>query len=168
MAMKFPVCNKCVKSGSFCDSCKHLSRKGYSKEEIETYKKIHKSIKDMKHLGDVEIKRVLSNNNFAVIFCKKNDISKIIGKNGIVAKKIEKSISKKIIVAPYDSNIVDFSKEILRPINIIGVNVVYHGEKSKYIVRIPSSDKNIIKIDPDFFKHLADEIMKVDVDINFE
>ena len=166
--MKFPVCNKCIKLADFCDSCKHLSKIGYTKEEIETYKKIHKSLKDMNHLKEVEIKKVLSNKNFTIIFCKKEDISKIIGKNGIVAKKIEKSLSRKIIIAPYNSNFIDFSKEMLRPTNIIGVNVIYNGNKSKYIVRVPYSDKKIVKIEPEFFKLAASKVMNIDADIIFE
>ncbi|MBU5690288.1 MAG: hypothetical protein QXM68_00010 [Candidatus Aenigmatarchaeota archaeon] len=167
MVMKFPVCNLCVKSGEFCDKCKSAS-KGITKQELEVYKKIHKSTKNMEHLKDVEIKRAITNDNFSIIFCNKEDISKIIGKNGIIAKKIEKSLSRKIIIAPYNADVLQFSKEILRPINIIGVNVVYDGDKNKYVVRVPESDKKIMKIDPSFFSLLASKILKVDAEINFE
>jgi len=167
--MIFPVCNACVKSNELCDNCKKETKKNeISLEEIEHYRMINKALRGEKHLKDVEIKRVFANDKVAIIVSSKKDVAKLIGKNGIVAKKLEKKLDKSIRVVSFDDDPYNFSRDVLHPSNIIGINVVYTGNNEIYRVRLPLTERYLMKITPEFFKTAAMQILGKHVEVEFE
>jgi transcription antitermination factor NusA-like protein len=167
--MIFPVCNACIKSNELCDDCKKQSKKNsISLEEIELYRTINKALRNEKHLKDVEIKRIFANEKVVIIVSSKNDVAKLIGKNGIISKKLEKKLDKIIRVVSFDDDPYKFSRDVLHPSSIIGINVVYNGNNEIYRVRLPSTERYLMKITPEFFKTAAMQILGKHVEVEFE
>ncbi|MEM5801221.1 MAG: KH domain-containing protein [Candidatus Aenigmatarchaeota archaeon] len=163
--MKFPVCNQCIRKRELCNKCRDIS---IPKEEIEIYKKIYNALKDEEHIKDVEIKRAFFDQKLSVIVCKKQDVPKMIGKNGIIAKKIERKIKKDIRIVSNEDDFTKFIKDVLYPSNIIGINIVYEGDKEIYNIRLPSAERYLMKIDPVLFKNMTEELFNKKVEIKFE
>lgn len=167
--MKFPICKVCLKSDILCSGCSNIVKKEkISPEEIEAFKQINKLIKKEKHLKDAEIKRVIMSKNFALILTRRDDVSKIIGKNGIIVKKIAKKLKKQIRVVADTFTIDEFAKEIFFSTPILGINVVYTPGKEKYRIRIPSSERVLLPITPESFSEIANSIFKTDIELVFE
>ncbi len=167
--MKFPICSVCLKNEILCKGCTQFTKEqNIPKKEIELYRKLYVLMKNEEHLKDVEIKRILSNKDFALIVTIRNDVSKIIGKNGITAKKLSKDLKKQIRVIADTFNIEEFSKEILFSTPILGINVVYTPNSEKYRIRIPSSERVLLPISPEDFSQLASTIFKNEVELVFE
>ncbi len=166
--MKFPICNQCIKSQDLCSDCKKTSKNNsIGKDEIEHYKAIHKALRGEKHIKDVEIKRIISSEKISIIVCNKTDVPKLIGKNGIIAKKIEKKLGKDIrIVSTEDA--IKFFKDILHPSNILGINVVYNVGNEIYRIRLPQTERYLIKISPEFFKQISIELLGKHAELDFE
>jgi len=163
--MKFPVCNQCITKQKLCEKCNNAA---ITAEELEDYKKIQNALRGEKHLKDVEIKRVFSDEKVMVITCRKEDVPTLIGKNGIIAKKIEKKVKKAVRIASHEDEFENFTKDVLFPSNIIGINIVYDGEKEIYNVRLHEIERYLMKINPEFFKQIAEEIYKRQVNLYFE
>lgn len=167
--MKFPICKICLKNDILCNNCLNITRKeNIKKDEINAYREINKLAKYMPYLKDVEFKRILLSDNFALIIVKKDDISKTIGKNGIIAKKIAKCIKKQIRIIPDDLNLNEFVREILFSSSILGINTVYSPEGEFHKVRLPASEKELIQITPQIFSEIAKIILKKNVELVFE
>ncbi|MEM5799626.1 MAG: KH domain-containing protein [Candidatus Aenigmatarchaeota archaeon] len=163
--MKFPVCQKCIKKNELCDKCKDIP---ISKEELILYKNIYNVLKNEEHIRDVEIKRIFFNEKLSIIVCKKQDVPKMIGKNGIFAKKIEKKLGKDIRIVSNEDELPKFIKDVLHPSTIIGINIVYDGDKEIYNIRLPSAERYLMKLDPILFKNIIEELFKKTVEIKFE
>ncbi|MFH8080302.1 MAG: hypothetical protein QXO84_00245 [Candidatus Aenigmatarchaeota archaeon] len=166
--MIFPVCSKCLKNIDICDSCKNNLNANIDKAEIEMYKKINNALRVEKHIKDAKIKRVFSDSKFTIIVCGKNDVGKIIGKNGIIAKKIEKKLNTDVRIVSDESDINDFIKDVLSPSNIKGINVVFDGEKEIFKVKMPLMEKNLLKLSPEFFKQVFYDVFNKFIEIEFE
>jgi transcription antitermination factor NusA-like protein len=152
-----------------CDDCRKQAKKSaISLEEIEHYRMISRALRGEKHLKDAEIKRVFANDKVVIIVSGKKDVARLIGKNGIIAKKLEKKLDKSIRVVSFDDDPYKFSRDVLRPSNIIGINVVYTGSSEIYRVRLPSTERYLMKITPEFFKSAAMQILGKQVEIEFE
>jgi transcription antitermination factor NusA-like protein len=167
--MKFPICKVCLKSDILCSGCSDtIKKEKISSEEIETFRQINKLVRDEKHLKDSEIKRIVLSKNFILIVTKKEDVSKLIGKNGIIAKKIAKKLNKQIRIVADTFTIGEFAKEIFFSTPILGINVVYSKENERYRIRIPSSERVLLPITPENFSEIASSVFKTDVELVFE
>jgi len=167
--MRFLICNACIRSNRLCDECeKEASKNSISMEEVEHYRKIYKTLRGNAHLKDVEIKRVLSTDKIAIIVCRKQDVAKLIGKNGIIAKKLKKKMGKEIRIVSFEQDPFNFSKDVLHPSNILGVNVLYTSEGEIYKVKLPSAERYLMKVNPEFFKSAAMQILGKQIELEFE
>jgi transcription antitermination factor NusA-like protein len=167
--MRFFVCNKCLSGKQICDACEEeLKKNSISIEEIEEYRKIYKALRREKHLKDIEIRRVFSSDRMAIIVCRKQDVPRLIGKNGIIAKKLKKKLGKEIRIVSFEIDPFRFSKEVLHPSNILGINILYTGEGEIYKVKLPSAEKYLMKISPNFFKLAALHILGKQIELEFE
>ena len=167
--MEFPICKICLKNDILCPTCTDLvKRENISDDEVKSYRELNKFLKGEEHLKDVAIKRVLGNKDFLLIVTSKDGVSKIIGKNGIIAKKLSKNIKKQIRVISDASSIEELAKEVLFSSTILGINVLYTPNNKKYRIRVSNSDRIFLPVEPDTFSSIAHSIFKDDVELVFE
>lgn len=167
--MKFPICEVCLKNDILCNSCSSkIKKEQIKKEEVDVYRRIYSLVKLEPHLKDAEIKRILLDSRFALVVVKRDDISKIIGKNGIIVKKLAKNINRQIRVVSDSFDVNEFAKEVLFPSSILGINTIYSQEEEIYKVRLPISERVLLQITPEIFSEIARTILKKRVELIFE
>lgn len=169
MVMEFPICNVCLKNEILCSGCsKKMQESNIKDDEIRIYRGLNKLMRDEKHLKESKVRRVYSDKNFILIICDKESVSKLIGKNGIIIKKIEKKLGKQIRVVSDSLTFNDFVKEILFSSTILGINIVYIGDSVKYRVRLPASERVLLPLSAEAFSDIANSLYKTPAEIVFE
>jgi len=152
-----------------CSDCSSKAKANeISVEEIAIYKLFNKYSKIEPILKNVEIKRILLKKDFALIVTNDEDISKLIGKNGIIIKKLSKKLDKQLRVVTDKFTVDEFAREILFSSSILGVNVVYSQEGEEYKIRMTKKDKNSLQIEPETFSSMAKTVLGKKVEIVFE
>ena len=167
--MEYPICQVCLKNEILCSSCTNLVKEQkIPNAEVKLYRHLNQYLKEEKHLENIKIKRALGNEDFVLLITSKNGVSKIIGKNGIVIKKLSKAMNKQIRVISEDAGIEELAKEVLFSSTILGVNILYTPEGKKYKIRIPFNDRINLSVEPETFSDIANSIFNSQVELVFE
>lgn len=165
--MRFPICQVCLKNNILCNACSEkVKKEGIRPEEVKMYRILNRILKD-KSLKNVEIKRVIGRNTLFII-TRKEDVSKLIGRNGRIAKKLSKELNKSIRIIGQPSTFKDFVDEIFFSVPLLGVNVLYTSNGEKYRIRIPKSERLRLPISSDTFASVSKSLFNVNVDVVFE
>jgi len=167
--MRFPICKVCLKNKILCKACERAAKANkINDEEIKMYRDLNRILKPYNFAEDIEIKRAISNENVLLIITNKNDVSKIIGKQGGVVRKLGKELNRQIRVMAEPSNPKKFIKEIFFSIPIIGINTIFAPTGATYKIRIPNSEKNTMAVPPETFSNIFNSFFNENVDIIFE
>ncbi len=138
--MKAPICNVCLSSDILCKVDKEKLETGIiSESDVEISRKIYRLSKTLRPLRNITIKKIVETENFIIIICKIGDVAKIVGRSGVIVKKLSRVLKKNVKVVEEAKNMKDFIQKLLFPIPIIGTSILYTPEKELYRVRIPSS-----------------------------
>ncbi len=148
--MKTPVCEICLKSGILCRSCEDKVKGGsVSETEVKVAGLLLKLSEEKKIPKDVSLKRVLESPKMVVIVCGKGDTAKFIGAGGHTVKRLEKEISKRIMIVEESSDMKEFISNLVKPARVVSTSTVYKdGEEVMKVVvskggqRISSDDFN--------------------------
>jgi len=167
--MKFPICKVCLKNKILCRACTKSSKtNNISKEEIEMYRQINKILKPYKFTGEIEIKRAIFNDNVLLLITNEEDVSKLIGKHGGIVRKIGKELNRQVRVMKEPSDPKKFIEEIFFSVPLLGINVVYLPDGTKYKIRVPASEKGSMSVSPKTFSNIFNSFFNDNVDIIFE
>lgn len=121
----------CLKSDMLCSACnKKLENGEISKTEIDIARALAKTGDDITFSNAVDTgKRI-------IILCGKHNVSRIVGRGGRNAKKLESELKKRVKVVGTDSLINDKNAmESLLNAPVIGINILYSGSES-YRIRV--------------------------------
>lgn len=135
--MKAPICGICLNSDMLCPACKKKLDEGkITESDIKFSRMVHEASKGFRPLGDVTINRVIEGKNIAVIICGKDDKTKFIGRDGFMIKKLSKSARKPIRVVEDTSDMKEFIRNLIQPVPLIWMNIIYapEGEVLKIII----------------------------------
>ena len=140
--MKAPICNVCLNSDILCMACKKRLEKGeVTQSDIEVSRIINEVGKTFKPLSEVEIKKVIEGKNIKVIICKKGDGARLVGKNGVMIKKLSKLVGKPIRIVEESGDVKEFIENLIKPVPVVGMNVIYRPGKEVLKVIIPRGRK---------------------------
>ncbi len=126
--MKTRVCEICLKSGLLCRSCTDKVETGkVSRTEVRVAEALLKLSGEKKQLKDIEIAKVVETPSSIVIICGRGDAPKVIGASGQNAKKLERALGKRVMVAEEAGNISEFVRNLLSPLPVASVSTVYRN-----------------------------------------
>lgn len=166
--MKFPICEKCLRSELVCDSCaKIVAEAGIKEKEIKMMKLLKKRMKKYDILKGVTIKRSVDNGNMVVIVADRKSASLLIGKNGGMIKKLGEEIGRQLRVVADSSEVEEFISELFYGTHILGVNVIYRGGEEVYKINIPKSEKDSLPIEAEEFSKISGMILNHEVELVF-
>jgi N utilization substance protein A len=103
-----------------------------------------------------------------MIITKKDDVSKLIGKEGRVVKKLSKELERPIKIIEKSTDIKDFVKEVFSSVPVLGINIVYKPLGQMYKIRIKDSDRDKLPLSSEIFANVSRSLFHVDTDIVFE
>jgi transcription antitermination factor NusA-like protein len=156
--MKAPICDVCLNSNILCKACKEKLDKGIiSESDVKVSKVINRLSKTLKPLREITIKRVLETERLTVIICEKGDAAKVVGKSGLVVKKLSSTLKKPLRVIEEGKNVKDFLQSVVYPTPVLGINILYTPEKEifKLIIprgkRVPMDEESLSRITKQMF-----------------
>jgi transcription antitermination factor NusA-like protein len=141
--MKAPICGICLNSDMLCMACKKKLDEGdISELDVKASRIVHEAAKRFRQLENITIKKVLEGTNVMVMLCGSGDRSKIIGKEGVIINRLSKTIGKNVRVVEETPDFRKFVENLIYPVPLLGMNVVYstEGEMLKVII---SKNKNL-------------------------
>ncbi len=140
--MKAPICEVCLNSDILCMACKKKLDEGkVTENDIKVSKIVNEIAKTFKPLDGIEIKKVIEGKNISVIVCKKGDGPRLVGKDGVMIKKLSKLLGKPLRVVEESEDVKEFVQNLIQPIPVIGLNIIYKPEKEVLKVIIPKGRK---------------------------
>lgn len=135
--MVLPVCDVCLKSGILCQGCENKLKSGeISQVDLDIAKVLFK-------MGDGKLgfKKTIEVGDIVIIITDKDQVGKLIGKNGKIVRELSRTVSKKIRVVGQDSDLKEVSTDILAPARVSGINIVYGTDgEEKYKIRVMQED----------------------------
>jgi len=147
--MQAPICGVCLRSGMLCQTCRKKVKTGVvSDTDVHVSRVLLRLSANIKSLRDITLKHAVESGSLMVIICEQGDAARVIGRNGLVVKKLEKELGKPVRIVEEASDIKEFILNLLHPVPVAGVNVLYRpqGEVLKVLVgrgpgpRIPAGD----------------------------
>lgn len=166
--MKFPICSVCLKNEILCNGCaEKVGEKEIKKDEIKMFRRLNELLKKHRSLEDVEIKRAVGN-KMLMIITRKGDVSRLIGKDGRIAKKIGKELNRPIRIIGQPDELRDSAEQVFFSVPILGMNEVFKPEGKEYNIRIPKSQRTNLPISSDIFSNVSKSLYDKDVDVVFE
>lgn len=140
--MKAPICNVCLNSDILCMACKKRLDEGeVTQSDIEVSRIINEVGKTFNPLNEVEIKKVIEGKSISVIICKKGDGARLVGKNGVMIKKLSKLVGKPIRIVEESEDAKEFIENLIKPVPVLGMNVIYKPGKEILKIIIPKGRK---------------------------
>ncbi len=140
------ICKLCLKSDMLCGACNKKVESGeISRAELDVARALSKIEEGL------EFSKVVDAGRKIIILCGKNSVSRIVGRGGRNAKKLEKCLKKNVKVVGTDSLANDKNAlENLFNVPVIGINILYSGSES-YRIRIEKKferrvDKDVISV----------------------
>ncbi len=165
--MKSPICEVCLKSEILCSACQEKINTGQLQEkDVEILNLLYKESRKNKSLADVEIKRIVEGQDLILIVCSNGSGRKIVGRGGFLAKQIEGISKKPVRIVEESSDPRSFLQNIVQPVPIINLNVLYSPQGEKYRIIIPRNSR--LPMPLKVFQSISKEVLKKDVEIGFE
>ncbi|MDI6826239.1 MAG: hypothetical protein QMD36_03535 [Candidatus Aenigmarchaeota archaeon] len=166
--MRFPICSVCLKSNILCNACaERVGNEEIKIDEIEMFRRLNEFLGDQRSLRDVEIKRAVGR-KILMIIVNKGDMSKLIGKDGRIVKKISKELERPVRIVEYMPDLNGFIREVFFNIPVIGINIVYKPEGKLYKIRVPESERTNLPISSEILASISRSLFHADVDVVFE
>ena len=166
--MQAPICEVCLKSNILCNACQEKLNNGkIRKEDVEVSKYLYKLSEKMKSIRNVKIVKVIDCGSL-IIITGRGDAAKLIGREGLIVKKIAKDFKKSIRILEEAPTFKDFVEELISPASINGINTLYRGDQEVYKIRIPAVQRNSVLITPEIFSQIISSFFNVKAEIVFE
>ena len=166
--MQAPICEICLKSDILCSACQNkLETNKITKAEIDVSRFVYVLSDKVKSLGDIKIEKVIESNSL-IIVAKKGDAAKLVGKGGSVVKALAKQFGKSIKIIEQSGNFKEFMINLLSPINITGINVLYTPSGEVYKIRVtgiqktpmPMNNEDVIQLASSLFNKQAEIVVE--------
>ena len=166
--MQAPICEVCLRSSILCSACQEKLNSGkISQKDVEISRYLYDLSDKMRSIRDIKILRVVDCGSL-IIITGRGDAAKLVGKGGVVVKKIAKDFKKSIRILEEAHTFKDFVEELLSPAPISGINTLYKDDIEIYRIKIPAIQKNNMMITPEIFSQIISNFYKLKAEIIFE
>ena len=166
--MQTPICEVCLKSNILCSGCQEkLNSRKISQKDIEISRYLYKLSSKMRSIKDIEILKIIDCGTL-IIITGRGDAAKLVGKGGVVVKKIAKEFKKSIRILEEAPTFKDFVEELISPATVNGINMLYKENQEVYRIRIPAIKRNHMIITPESFSEIISNFFNVKAEIVFE
>jgi transcription antitermination factor NusA-like protein len=166
--MQTPICEVCLKSNILCSGCQEkLSMGKISQKDVEISRYIYKLSEKMRSIRNIKVLRAIDCGCLLII-TGIGDAAKLVGKDGVVVKKIAKDFKRSIRILEEAPTFKDFVEELVSPASIKGINTLYKEDKEIYRIKIPAVQKNNVLISPEIFSQIIFNFYNLKAELVFE
>jgi len=158
------ICDICAKSGMLCTACEKKLQEGkITKLEVDLVQALYKLTK-----GEVGFERAIELEDAVIIFAKKDDIGKIIGKKGAHIRELSKKTGKNVRVVGTD-NARDAILDFIAPARVKDIRRVFLPDGSELSrVTIDKSDEQKLRLTPGEMQRIITALTNTKSEIRFE
>jgi transcription antitermination factor NusA-like protein len=155
----------CLKSGILCTSCNDKLKSGKITEaEVRVAEILLRLSGERKQLRDVSVKKVIESGGMVVIICGQGDAAKVIGASGQNAKRLEKELSKRVMVVEEAGDMKEFVRNVLKPVQVLSISALY--KQGMEIIKVATGDRRAQKISSSDFSRIMKAIYGKDAEIS--
>jgi len=157
-----------LKSDILCSGCQNKLDTGkITKKDVEIARYVYGLSEKMRSIRDIKLVRAIDCGTL-IIITGTGDAAKLVGRDGVIVKKIAKDFKKSIRILEEAPNFKDFVEELISPATINGVNTLFRENQEVYKIRVPMTQKNQVLITPESLSQLMSNFYNLKVEIVFE
>jgi transcription antitermination factor NusA-like protein len=166
--MQSPICEVCLKSDFLCSACQEKLNSGkISQIDIEISRYLYDLSEKMRSIRDVKILKIIDCGTL-IILTGRGDAAKLVGRDGVIVKKIAKDFKKSIRILEEAPSFENFVENLIFPASISGINTLFKENEEVYRIRIPSTQRNQILVTPEGFSKIIFNFYNLKAEIVFE
>ncbi len=164
--MKAQICQVCLNSEILCPACQEKVDSGkVSVRELEIIRRINALSDKIKGIDKADIKGVYETDSLLAIVCSKGEALKLIGKGATNIRKLSKDIGKTVRIIEESSDKRSFLQNLIYPVPILSLNLVFSSEGEKYKVTVPNKT---LPIQIKSFTEVASQILGKPISLEFQ
>jgi transcription antitermination factor NusA-like protein len=166
--MQAPICEVCLNSDILCSGCQNKLDTGkITRKDIEIARYVYSLSERMRSIRDIKLIRAIDCGTL-IIITGIGDAAKLVGRDGVIVKKMAKDFKKSIRILEEAPDFKDFVEELISPATISGINTLFRESHEVYKVRVPATQKNQVMITPETLSQLISNFYNMKVEIVFE
>ncbi len=166
--MKFPICLKCAKSDTLCDSCESKLRNGEITELDVRISRLLLEIHKVHNITTASFEHAYDFGDTVVIFTK-GDVGVLIGRKGAVVSRLSKELKKKVRIAQLRSDSHKTIEDLVAPARLLGINIVYTKDGEYHKIRIDRRTAHKLPVSIPTLERVAALLLKTkNIKITFE
>ncbi|MBN2251056.1 MAG: KH domain-containing protein [Candidatus Altiarchaeota archaeon] len=162
--METPICTICAKTGVLCSACEtRLSKGDITVIDVELSKILHET-----GLEEAGFLRAIESGDYVIILTKKENIGKLIGRNGENIRRISKKLGRNVRAIGAES-LKDMICDLIAPARVSSINTAYmpDGSTTKR-VKIGRHNKKKLRMNPKDIERLVSSLTPERIEITFE
>jgi transcription antitermination factor NusA-like protein len=154
------VCDTCLKSEVLCQGCKRkLEESKISQLDVEISRALYELVQQHRGLDEIDFRRALREGGLTTLVVERGGQSLLTGREEKLAQKLEKQLGMKIRVIETGTDIHEIARNILAPVKVLGVNVLFRKSgEDEHHVRIGRSDLMLLPAGVDVLQALLTKI----------
>jgi transcription antitermination factor NusA-like protein len=166
--MQTPICEVCLKSNILCSGCQaKLSSGKIGQSDIDVARYLYNISEKVNSIKNISVIRAIDCGTL-IIITGRGDAAKLVGRKGVIVKKIAKEFKKSIRILEEAPNYKEFVEELISPASISGINTLFKENQEVYRIRVPANQRNQVMINPESFSQLISNFYNLKVEIVFE
>lgn len=166
--MQVPICEVCLKSDILCSGCQEKLNAGIiTQKDVKVARFLYNLSERMRSIRNIKIIRAIDCGTL-IIITGIGDAAKLVGRDGVIVKKIAKEFKKSIRILEEAPNFREFIEELISPASINGINTLFRENQEVYKIRVPATQKNQVLITPEGFSQIISNFYNRKVEIVFE
>ena len=135
---------------------------------MEVARALHELSQTHTGLDTVNFKRAAESGDLIAVVVGAGDVKSVIGRGGRTVKELNERLKKKVQVTDEGTGMRKMSQDILAPARVLGVNILYSGNRETYRVRVPRHDERRLPASVDTVQALLEKITDKNIKIVFE
>jgi transcription antitermination factor NusA-like protein len=166
--MQAPICEVCLKSNILCGGCQEkLSSGKIRQSDVDVARYLYSLSEKMRSIKDIKVIRAIDCGTL-IIITGIGDAAKLVGRKGVIVKKIATEFKKSIRILEEAPDFRGFIEELISPASINGINTLFRENQEVYKIRVPAAQRNQVILTPEGFSQIMSNFFNMKVEIIFE
>ena len=119
-------------------------------------------------LDTVNFKRAVGDGDLIVVLVGLGDVKSVIGRGGRTVKELNERLKKKVQVTDDGTGLRKMAQDVLAPARVLGVNILYSGNRETYRIRVPRRDERRLPASIDTVQGLMEKLTNKNIKLVFE
>jgi transcription antitermination factor NusA-like protein len=151
-----------------CSGCQEKLNVGIiTQHDVNVSRYLYNLSERMRSIRDVKIRRAIDCGTL-IIITGIGDAAKLVGRNGVIVKKIAKEFKKSIRILEEAPNFREFIEELISPASVNGINTLFKENQEVYKIRVPATQRNQVMLTPESFSMIISNFYNRKVELIFE